>query len=327
MIRRNVRAVIGGVVVFVAVLAPGLISSGSALALIRIPLESVVALAILAALPWPVVRRIVAILISIIFVTSIVSAALDRGFETNVGQKFNVVTGWPELVDAYGVLSDSTGPVAALAILVAVLLVAAVTALVITLSLLQLASMIRRHYRAGLIGGSAITATWIVLGLVGAQIVPGETIAAADTISTAVAKSHQVDVAAAEQATFDMADARDSYAQLPASDLLTGLKGKDVIVAFIESYGQVAVQNTSFSTGVDKVLQKGNKELATDGYSERSAFLTSPTFGGVSWLAHSTLQTGLWIDSQQKYNQVTAGSRFTLSGAFKKAGWRTISDV
>ena len=327
MIRRNVRAVIGGVVVFVAVLAPGLISSGSALALIRIPLESIVALAILAALPWPVVRRIVAILISIIFVTSIVSAALDRGFETNVGQKFNVVTGWPELVDAYGVLSDSTGPVAALAILVAVLLVAAVTALVITLSLLQLASMIRRHYRAGLIGGSAITATWIVLGLVGAQIVPGETIAAADTISTAVAKSHQVNVAAAEQATFDMADARDSYAQLPASDLLTGLKGKDVIVAFIESYGQVAVQNTSFSTGVDKVLQKGNKELATDGYSERSAFLTSPTFGGVSWLAHSTLQTGLWIDSQQKYNQVTTGNRFTLTGAFKKAGWQTVSDV
>ncbi|MDQ1554180.1 MAG: hypothetical protein QOK46_1258, partial [Microbacteriaceae bacterium] len=123
------------------------------------------------------------------------------------------------------------------------------------------------------------------------------------------------------------AGATDAFAHLPASDLLTGLKGKDVIVAFIESYGQVAVQNTSFSKGVDNVLRKGNEDLAAAGYSERSAFLTSSTFGGISWLAHSTLQTGLWIDSQQKYNQVTAGSRFTLSDAFNKGGWQTISDV
>ena len=326
-IRRNVRAVISVVVIFLAVLAPGLISSGSALALIRIPLESVLALVILAVHPWPVARRIVGILISIIFVTSIVSSALDRGFTTAVGQLFNIVTGWPELVDAYGVLRDSTGPVAAVAILVLLLLASAVAALVVAVAFLHLASMIRRHYHAGLIGGSAITATWIVLGLVGAQIVPGEPIAAADTISTAVAKINQVTTAAAEQTAFDNAGTTDGYAHLPTSDILTGLKGKDVIIAFIESYGQVAVQNTFFSKGVDTVLRKGNKELAADGYSERSAFLTSSTFGGMSWLAHSTLQTGLWIDSQQKYNQVTTGSRFTLSGAFKKAGWRTVSDV
>jgi hypothetical protein len=326
-IRRNVRAVISAVVVFIAVLAPGLVSSGSALALIRVPLEAVLALVILAILPWPGVRRIVAILVAMIFVTTIASAALDRGFATAVGQPFNVVTGWPELVDAYGVLRDSTGPVAAVAILVLLIFAAAVVTVVVAVAFFHLSSVIRRRYRAALIGGSAITASWIVLGLVGAQLVPGEPIAAADTISTVVAKTNQVTVAAAEQGAFDNAGATDAFAHLPASDLLTGLKGKDVIVAFIESYGQVAVQNTSFSKGVDNVLRKGNKELAADGYSERSAFLTSSTFGGISWLAHSTLQTGLWIDSQQKYDQVTAGSRFTLSDAFKKGGWQTVSDV
>ena len=326
-IRRNVRAVISAVVVFIAVLAPGLVSSGSAFALIRVPLEAVLALVILAILPWPGARRIVAILVAMIFVTTIASAALDRGFATAVGQPFNVVTGWPELVDAYGVLRDSTGPVAAVAILVLLVFAAAVVAVVVAMAFFHLASVIRRRYRAALIGGSVITASWIVLGLVGAQLVPGEPIAAADTISTAVAKTNQVTVAAAEQGAFDNAGATDAFAHLPASDLLTGLKGKDVIVAFIESYGQVAVQNTSFSKGVDSVLRNGNKELAADGYSERSAFLTSSTFGGISWLAHSTLQTGLWIDSQQKYDQVTAGSRFTLSDAFKKGGWQTVSDV
>ncbi|MCU1506347.1 MAG: sulfatase [Microbacteriaceae bacterium] len=326
-IRRNVRALTSAVVVFLVVLAPGLISSGSALALIRIPLESVLALVILAALPWSIARRIVAIVVAIVFVTTIASAALDHGFATAVGQPFNVVTGWPELADAYGVLRDSTGPVAAVAILALLMIAAVVAALVVAVALFHLASVIRRHYRAALIGGSAITASWIVLGLVGAQVVPGEPIAAANTISTAVAKTNQATVAAAEQTVLNNAGATDAFAHLPASDLLTGLKGKDVIVAFIESYGQVAVQNTSFSKGVDNVLRKGNEDLAAAGYSERSAFLTSSTFGGISWLAHSTLQTGLWIDSQQKYNQVTAGSRFTLSDAFNKGGWQTISDV
>jgi hypothetical protein len=319
--------VLSVVVVFLAVLAPGLISSGTALALVRVPLESVLALALLALLPWPVARRIVATLIAIVFVTTITSAALDRGFTLAVGEPFNIVTGWPELVDAYGVLRDSTGSVAAVAILVLLVLAAAVVVLVVAVAYFHLANVIRRHYRGGLIGASAITAGWIVLGLLGAQIVPGKPIAAADTIGTAVAKANQVTATAAEQATFKNAGATDPYADLPSSDLLTGLKGKDVIVAFVESYGQVAVQNTFFSKGVDNVLRKGNAELAADGYSERSAFLTSSTFGGISWLAHSTLQTGLWIDSQQKYDQVTAGSRFTLSDAFKKAGWQTVSDV
>jgi hypothetical protein len=319
--------ILAGVVVFLAAVAPGLINSGTGLALIRIPLESALALALLAVLPWPIARRIVAILVAIIFVTTITSAALDRGFTLAVGGPFNIVTGWPELVDAYGVLRDSTGSVLAIAILVLLILAAALFTLVVAVSFVHLANAARRHYRAGLIGVSAITASWIVLGLLGAQIVPGVPIAAADTISTAVARSNQVSAAAAEQAAFENAGATDPYAQLPSSDLLTGLKGKDVIIAFIESYGQVAVQNTSFSKGVDQVLRKGNAQLAASGYSERSAFLTSSTFGGISWLAHSTLQTGLWIDSQQKYDQVTAGSRFTLSDAFRKAGWQTVSDV
>ena len=321
------RAIISIVVVFLVALAPGLISSGSALALIRVPLEAVLAVVILAILPWPVARRIVSILVAIIFVATIASAALDRGFTLNVGAPFNIVTGWPELVDAYGVLRDSAGPVSAVAILVLLVLATALAVLVIAVAFLTLASVIRRHRRAGLIGGSAITASWIVLGLVGAQIVAGQPIAAADTIGTAVVKANQVAAAAAEQAAFNKAGTTDGYAQLPASDLLAGLKGKDVIIAFIESYGQVAVQNTSFSKGVDTVLRTGNKDLAADGYSERSAFLTSSTFGGISWLAHSTLQTGQWVDSQQKYDQVTTGSRFTLSDAFKKAGWQTVSDV
>jgi hypothetical protein len=78
---------------------------------------------------------------------------------------------------------------------------------------------------------------------------------------------------------------------------------------------------------VDRTLATSSDELGSMGYSIRSGWLRSPTFGGISWLAHSTLQSGLWIDSQQRYDRVLSGERFTLSQAFGRAGWRTVSDI
>ena len=115
---RNLATAFSVVVLFVASLAPGLIDSGSALALVRVPLEAMIALLVLAILPWRAARRIVAVLFGVLFVSATVGAALDRAFTATVGQPFNVVTGWPELVDGYGVVRDSTGSFAAGAILV-----------------------------------------------------------------------------------------------------------------------------------------------------------------------------------------------------------------
>ncbi|BDZ52062.1 hypothetical protein GCM10025867_43030 [Frondihabitans sucicola] len=310
-----------------AVLSPGLVASGSPAALLRVPLEAAAALLVLAVLPWRPVRRVAAGVLALLFVLTILSAALDRGFTSTVGIRFNPITGWPELRDGFGVLRDSTGSTAAFGILIALVLASVAATIVIGLSLLRLDGVGRRHRRQAAFGAGAVVAAWAVVGLVGAQVVPGQPIAATDAIGTIVSRSDQAAGTAHSEAAFDGAQAKDPFSAVPSSDLLAGLTGKDVIVAFIESYGQVAVQNSSFSPGVDRVLKQGDAQLAADGYSERSAFLTSPTFGGISWLAHSTLQTGQWIDSQQRYDKVTSGSRFTLSDAFGKAGWRTLSDV
>lgn len=326
-VRSTIATVLSGITVFVVALAPGLIGSGSALALLRLPLEGILALIVLVFLPSRGVRGVVAAVVAALLVLAAISTALDSAFTANVGRPFDVVSGWSELVDAYGVVRDSTGSTAALGIVVLILLATAGAAVAVAAALLHLAGTLRRRRRPTLIGASAVTACWVILALVGAQFVPGEPLAAADSIAATKAKVDQVNATARSQAEFEKDIASDAYAHLPASRLLTGLKGKDVILAFIESYGRVAVQNTSFSVGVDAVLRRGNTTLAAHGYSERSAFLTSSTFGGISWLAHSTLQSGVWIDSQQKYDAITSGTRFTLSDAFRKAGWQTLSDV
>jgi hypothetical protein len=119
----------------------------------------------------------------------------------------------------------------------------------------------------------------------------------------------------------------DPYALTPGRDLLRGLRGKDVLLVFVESYGRVAVQGSWFAPMINRTLDSSQERLASLGFTARSGWLRSPTFGGLSWLAHSTMQTGLWIDSQQRYDQVLAGDRFNLSQAFGRAGWRTVSDI
>jgi hypothetical protein len=130
-----------------------------------------------------------------------------------------------------------------------------------------------------------------------------------------------------DEQSFRHAIGADPHRNTPAEDLLTGLRGKDVLFVFVESYGRVAVQDSEIAPRVDSVLDAATSRLRSGGFRSRSAFLTSPTFGGISWLAHSTLQSGLWVDSQQRYDELMASDRFTLSDAFSRAGWRTVGDV
>ena len=110
----------------------------------------------------------------------------------------------------------------------------------------------------------------------------------------------------------------------PGDRLLTALRGKDVVLTFVESYGRDAVEDPEFAPGVGAVLADGDRRLAAAGFAARSGFLTSSTAGGASWLAHATTLSGTWVDTQQRYDTLLAGDRLTLNGAFGRAGWRTV---
>jgi hypothetical protein len=161
----------------------------------------------------------------------------------------------------------------------------------------------------------------------GAQVGTVGRVASTSAAGLAVDQVQQVRADLRDRRTFAEEIAADRMSEVPADQLLTGLRGKDVLLVFVESYGRVAVQDSSFAAGVDAVLEDGTRRLGAAGYSSRSAFLTSPTFGAASWLAHSTLQSGLWVDSERRYAQLLSTDRLTLTGAFGRAGWRTVADV
>ncbi len=117
----------------------------------------------------------------------------------------------------------------------------------------------------------------------------------------------------------------DSYNATPANTLFEKLRDKDVLVVFVESYGRVVLDDPDFATYVKPVLEQGSADLAANGLFARSTYLTSPTVGGISWLAHGTLLSGLWIDSQVRYDSLMMSQRPSFNRLFKNAGWRTVA--
>ncbi|MDT4923337.1 MAG: hypothetical protein QOG01_1050 [Pseudonocardiales bacterium] len=332
--RRRVRAVAARVVTFLAVLlvwfalvAPNQLSRLSPSAFLRIPIEGLVVVAlglVLAARARLVLAIIVGVVLGLLAIVKI----LDMGFFAELDRPFNPVTDRGTFGPAFGVLRDSVGPTWAVVVAIGSGLLLIALPVFVTLSVLRLTRLTVRHRVGSARAVTAMGVGWIVCAAFGLQIVSGAPIASTSAAGLAYDEVHQVRAALQDQARFGpLLAADDPFRDLPGRELLTGLRGKDVIVAFVESYGRVAVQGSTFSPEVDATLRAGTRSLRAAGFSSRSAFLTSSTFGGISWLAHATLQSGLWIDSQLRYDQLVASNRFTLSDAFKRAGWRTVSDV
>jgi phosphatidylglycerophosphate synthase len=292
----------------------------------RIPVEALVLVAVALILP-PRPRRIVATIAGILFGLLIVDKLLNMAFWEELDRAFNPVDDWVSIGPALGVVSDSIGTAVTDILLAAVGIGLVLLVCIITASTIHITAVAARHRPATLRGLAALTAIWVLCAGLSLQLVPGSPVASASATGLAVAQVRATQAALSDPRRFEQAiHSPDPAAAIPASNLLTGLRGKDVIIAFVESYGQVAVRGTSFSPGVDAVLRQRTASLARAGWSTQSAWLTSPTFGGISWLAHSTLQSGLWVNSTQRYGELVASNRFTLSDAFDKAGWHTVSD-
>ena len=233
--------------------------------------------------PWP--RRVVAAVAGFLFGVLIIAKFLNMAYYDLLNRAFNPVTDWPEIAQAKGVVQAAIG--AKLTWVVLIVLVIALVLLVglITAAAIHLTAVAARHRRGSVRGLAALTAVWGLSAGLSLQLIPGSAIASASETGLAVDQVHAVQSALADPRIFGQAiHSADPEAAIPASDLLTGLRGKDVLIVFVESYGQVAVQGTSFSPGIDAVLRKQQAMLASAGWSTESAWAGSPSSGGVSWL-------------------------------------------
>ncbi|MFH8251861.1 CDP-alcohol phosphatidyltransferase [Microbacterium sp. B2969] len=314
-------------VVVVAPLVPGVLSAGSPAALAGLPVEAIAVVLLLLALPARRARIAVAALFGGVVVAAAAFAALDAGFRATVDRPFSAADDWPQLGAAVGVVADAITPAGAVAAVVGLVALLVAVAVGLAAAALRAGRAAHSSGRQGRLIAATLASAWILAALLGAHPVPGVPLAAADAADTIATTSSRAVESVRDRQEFERALRSDAAASLPPSSLLAALHGKTVVVAFLESYGRSAVEGSTFSPGVDAALAQGQAVLDRTGYTAESAFLDSPTFGGVSWLAHSTLQSGVWIDSQQKYDRLTTTGRLTLARAFGDAGWRTVAVV
>jgi len=315
-------------VLVVLPLVPGLLvtdrSAAGTPGLVGIPGESLLVVLLLVIVPWRALRRVLAGIFGALVTAALVFGGIDRGFRATVGTPFALVD-WPQLGSAYGVVVDAVGVFVAELILLGLLCAILGCATVLAWAALRVADAVRGHVAGrGVIAGLAVL--WLVVG-VGAPPPAGAPLAASASVGSLETAVSQTERVLAAQAAIARAIANDPFADVPSDRLLAGLRGKDVVIAFVESYGRVALEGPGIAEGVTDALRAGNASLAAEGYSAQSAWLTSPTYGGLSWLAHGTLQTGVWTPTQSAYDQLVASDRLSLSRAFGDAGWRTVSDV
>lgn len=217
-------------------------------------------------------------------------------------------------------LSGSLGPFLGIMVLVAGTVAA--LACVVGVALLLTGLRNRRESRRQLAAGVALVVValalvplrWlhprgVVFGLTSVQLVRDQ--------ATQMARM----MGERERFSDELAASPSSYADVPG--LLSGLGGRDVILAFVESYGMTVLDDPRYAPVVRPRLEEMEDRLRAAGLHVASGTLAAPSQGGQSWLGHGSVLSGLWLDNQLRYDLLLASDRETLVDDFEAAGYRT----
>jgi hypothetical protein len=111
---------------------------------------------------------------------------------------------------------------------------------------------------------------------------------------------------------------------LPQSDL-GRLEGDDVLLMFLESYGAVTYDEPKIARIVAPARDELAHAAAATGRHVVSAYASSPTFGGGSWLAHASFMSGVEVRDPGDYSLLLTQDRETWPKRFRAAGYRSIA--
>ena len=293
-------------------------------AALHLPLEAVLGGALLLVLPARL-GMVLATAAGAVLGGLTMLTVLDFGFENVLSRPFDPTADWHLAGSVVQLLTGSLGRPGAIAALVGFLALVAALLVAVTLATRRVAALVLRHRPSARRVIGLLVPVCVVSLALGAAVVPGTPVTAASATGQLVERGRRLVAGPGEQRAFEAACATDALRGMDAHQLLAGLRGKDVVVAFVESYGRDALTAPDYAAPMTATLDGATRRLAAAGFSARSAYLTSPTSGGGSWLAHTTLLSGVWVDNVRHYASLTSSDRLTVVRAFRDAGWRTVA--
>lgn len=302
-------------------LAPGWIVAGG-IGPSLLALEAVIVVALFWGLPRGRATVPLAGAASVLLVLSSVLAFGDATARMSLARPLNLYLDVRLLSAVLNLLRGSLGPVrATLAVVGAMVVVVGALALLTRLlaSLGEKAPDRRRRTVAmvvALVALVAIPARWlhpygVVLGAPVVRLVREQSVRMVEMIR--------------EEGRFsqEMAASPSSYREVPG--LLDRLEGRDVVLAFVESYGVSAVEDPRYAPIVRPRLTSMENAAREVGLHMATGSLRAPSQGGMSWLGHGSVLSGLWLENQLRYDLLLATDRETLVDDFQAAGYRTVA--
>ncbi|MDX2820490.1 hypothetical protein PV416_05165 [Streptomyces ipomoeae] len=325
VVARSVSGLAVVLVVF-ALLAPNDITNFEFGRFLRIPAEGILVAALLLALPVRA-RRVAAGVVGVVLGLLMIVKVLDMGSYWTLDRPFDLVLDWILLDDAQSFMKNSLGGAVAQAATVGVVALVLALPVLMTWAVVRITRlMVRNRHTASrtllVLGTAWITCSTLTLEIAG---VPLASHSAATLVENRI---EAVNDGLKDGEAFEKQAAVDAFADVPPDQLLTGLRGKDVLITFIESYGRSAIDDPRMGEPLGETLAQKTEELKKAGYAAQSGWLRSPITGAGSWLGHSTFLSGLWIKNQSRYANLVASDRLTLTEAFRRTGaWRTVGIV
>lgn len=106
---------------------------------------------------------------------------------------------------------------------------------------------------------------------------------------------------------------------------LKGLEGADVLLFIVESYGRTVFSRPRYRPAMEATMDSFTEILDRHGFKAVSSYLVSPTYGGSSWLAHDTLESGLRVANDLEDTTLLRSSLPPMASYFRRSGYRTVS--
>lgn len=319
--RSAIILILSIVLVLAALLFPGHPKYFVASTLLRLPVE-LPALIILLLLAGPRAARWLSVTLVLAISLLLLLRLADIGSYLAFNRRFSPLLEFHLLADGWNLASTSIGPVEAGIIVVLILLVLSALSYLLYRCLRNISQAGPRARKILIPGCSAA----FIIGLCGiaaeyhfsyngpveAKILP-EFYQRITSVQQSIVDQHKFVQELETDAVLDT-----------AAPTFQALKGRDVIVIFVESYGRGYIDADRFSSIAGERLNSVGQTLENAGLSSRSGWLTSPIRGGRSWLAHSTFQSGLEISNQARFDRLITTDRQSITRLFEHAGWDTV---
>ena len=253
---------------------------------------------------------------------------LNLGFFATFDRPFDPVGDWSYTGIGIETMRDSIGATGAepgrrrRAVLCVAVLV------LMTLAVLRLTRVAAVHRRWSLQAVAALGVVWVLCWAFGAQLVSGAPVASTSAADLAVDEVRAVQAGLEDNAMFaerDQPRPLPQHPRQPAADR-PARQGRPARVRRELRQGRgpgfLLLAQGRCGSRQGHEAAAGRRLLLP----ERLPHLVDVRRRSAGWRT-PRMHSGLWVDSQRRYYQLVKTDRFTLSRAFKRAGWRTVDDV